>query len=239
MLSQERVFKYLMAYIAGNIVASEDPGRAIREWREFFKIKQVELARRMGVSSPVISDYERGRRSPGLKVIRNIVRSILEIDKERGFEVSRKLMLTIPTETEAIIDMKDFTRPLPIESIVKNIEGEVLYGEHLLERPVFGYTIIHSIKAILSMSGYDFFKLMGLTSARIAAFTHVGQGRSPMIAVRVYPVKPFCVVLHGPKKIEDPLVFELAKLEEIPLILSRLPTIKELVEGFRKAVAEM
>ena len=232
------MFKYLMVYIAGDIVASDDPGEAIRRWRDFFKIKQVELARKIKISPPVISDYERGRRSPGLKIIRRIVEGLLEIDRDRGFEASRKLIVMLPPDTDAIIDMRDFIKPVPIEEIVKKIHGEVIYGEHLLKRSVFGYTIIDSIKAILSMSGYDFFKLMGLTSARVAAFTNVSQGRSPMIAVRVYPIKPMCVVLHGPKKIEDLLIIELAKLEEIPLILSKAKSVGELVDGFRKAVEE-
>jgi Predicted transcriptional regulator len=34
----------IMIRIAGDIVLSENPGRSIRRWREFFEMSQAELA---------------------------------------------------------------------------------------------------------------------------------------------------------------------------------------------------
>ena len=44
--------------IAGEITLSSDPGKAIRKWREEFKLSQHQLADAMGISHSVISDYE-------------------------------------------------------------------------------------------------------------------------------------------------------------------------------------
>jgi len=44
--------------ISGDIVWSENPGTAMRKWRETFGISQSELARILGVSQSVIAEYE-------------------------------------------------------------------------------------------------------------------------------------------------------------------------------------
>ena len=79
--------------IAGEITLSEEPGRAIRKWREEFGISQYELADAMGVSHSVISDYESGRRkSPGVGVIRKMVDAFLRLDDANGSPVQSKYM---------------------------------------------------------------------------------------------------------------------------------------------------
>lgn len=225
--------KYLMMYIAGDIVMSENPGKGLRKWREIFNVQQNELSRKIRMPPPVISNYEQGRRFPGIKAIERIVRGLIDIDRERGYPVSSKIS-GFMFESDAILDMRDFTTPIPVKKFIEIVNGEVLYGEHLIERPVFGYTVIDSIKAILSMSGYEFFKLMGLTTARVAIFTSVTKGRSPMIAVRVYPIKPMAVIIHGPKKVTDPLPMKIAEIEQIPLILSKINTIENLLSALRR-----
>lgn len=46
---------------------SENQGRsAIRKWRERNGVSQRELAQRLAISATEISDYEAGRRVPGL-----------------------------------------------------------------------------------------------------------------------------------------------------------------------------
>ncbi len=238
MTISSKTLKYLITYMAGDIVSSENPGDGIRKWRELFNVRQSELARIVKVSPPVISDYERGRRAPGVKVLKKIVEGLLKIDADRGYVVARRLAALIAPDTSAIIDIQDFSTPIKIEEVIDKIEGEVLYGSHLLKKVVYGYTIIDSIQAIFSMSGYDFFRIMGLTPTRILTFTNVSKGRSPMIAVRVYPIKPTAIVLHGPRRIDDPLVIQLARLEEIPLILSHAPTVNELIKGFQTLKTE-
>lgn len=48
-------------------------GDTIREARRLSQMSQSELARRAGVSQPVISAYERGRREPGLATLGKLV----------------------------------------------------------------------------------------------------------------------------------------------------------------------
>ncbi|MCS6788242.1 MAG: transcriptional regulator, partial [Aigarchaeota archaeon] len=62
--------------------------------------------------------------------------------------------------------------------------------------------------------------------------------RSPMVAIRVFPLKPKAVVLHGPVNADsvDPLAVKLSQLERIPLIVSRLPTVEDLLEGLRSLI---
>ena len=69
-------------WIAGDITLAENPGIAIKLWRERFGINQPALSRVMHISPSVISDYEAGRRkSPGVTTIKRIVDSFLKVDK--------------------------------------------------------------------------------------------------------------------------------------------------------------
>jgi len=62
----------------------------------------------------------------------------------------------------------------------------------------------------------------------------VRLGRSPMVAVRVSPIKPAVVVIHGPRGNVDPLAIELAKAEGIPFILSLAKNLDELIASLRR-----
>jgi putative transcriptional regulator len=62
--------------IAGDIVLSSEPGTALRKWREYFGASQQQVAKIMGVSSSVVSDYEKNRRIPGAKFIRRYVNAL-------------------------------------------------------------------------------------------------------------------------------------------------------------------
>jgi putative transcriptional regulator len=102
--------------------------------------------------------------------------------------------------------------------------------EHLLNRDIFGYTVLDSIKAILELSGSDFYQILGSTTERALIFTEVKTGRSPMVAVRVQQPKPKMIVLHKPEKVDE-LAIELAKAENIPLVLSNAATVRDLLES--------
>jgi len=75
---------------------------------------------------------------------------------------------------------------------------------------------------------------MGTTTERALVFTNVSTGRSPMVAIRVSPLKPAVVVIHGPRKKIDPLAIRLAERERIPLVLSLLNTVNDLVRSLRR-----
>jgi putative transcriptional regulator len=221
----------ILRRIAGDIIFSNEPGTTMRKWREMFGISQTQIAEKLRVSPSVISDYEGGRRrSPGTQFIRKFVNTIVTIDEEEGGILLRQLLNLSTTISNAIIDLREFPIPVSAEKICQVLKGVPLACEKLLDRYVYGYTIVDSVKAILSLSGTDFLQLFGSTTERVAIFTKVNYGRSPMVAVRVNPLKPRVVVIHGPKSV-DSLAIKLAELEQIPLVLSKIITVKEVVRS--------
>ncbi|MCS7385955.1 MAG: helix-turn-helix domain-containing protein [archaeon GB-1867-005] len=219
--------------IAGEIVLSDRPWITMKKWRELFNITQVELAGEMNISPSVISDYEGGRRrSPGAKFVKRFVEAIISIDKNRGSPVLREFSRIMSMPTEAILDMKEFSEAVSIKRLCQVINAEIIACSHLGERKIFGYTVVDSIRCIETLSGADFMKLMGTTSMRALIFTKVSRGRSPMVAVRVNPIKPAAVIIHGTDKV-DSLAIKLARIEQIPLAVSRMPTIEKLLQALK------
>ena len=236
MLEKEK--EALAKRIAGEITLSSDPGKTMRKWREIFGISQTELAEYLGVSSSVISDYEGGRRkSPGASTIKKFVEALLEIDEKRGGNVIKAFSKTIEGElpTDAILDIREFPVPVTIADVVKAVKGEVVANPHLLDRRIYGYTVVDSIRAILEMSSEEFLKLYGWTTERALVFTKVTTGRSPMIAVRVQGLKPAVIVLHGVKRLDE-LAVKLAERERVPLVVSKASSETELINNLRKLV---
>lgn len=236
MLEKEK--ESLAKRIAGEITLSADPGKTMRKWREIFGVSQTELADYLGVSSSVISDYEGGRRkSPGASTIRKFVEALITIDEHRGGNVIRAFSKTIGADfpTHAIIDMREFALPVTIKSVVDVVKGEVVANVDLIDRRLYGYTVVDSIHAILEMSSEDFLRLYGWTTERALIFTKVTTGRSPMIAIRVQGMKPAVVVLHGVKNL-DALAVKIAEKERVPLVVSHVEDEDELISRLRKLV---
>ncbi len=214
--------------IAGDIVMSSSPGAAMKKWREHFGVSRVELAKRMGVNPTVITDYERGRRQPGARFVKRFVEALLDIDRERGWPTVRKLARHLDVEERGVIDIREFEEGVPFDELVKAVDG-VLLTSHTVDE-IYGYTVIDSIEAIEVFEGNEFIYLMGMTSERALIFTRVTTGRSPMIAVKVAPIKPAVIVIHGPRGNLDALAIRLAEGEKLPLVLSTLPSVEKLVE---------
>ena len=109
--------------------------------------------------------------------------------------------------------------------MTKLLKGEVVYSpgsEHI--KPLYGYTVIDSLKAILQLSYTEFQKLYGWSSERAMIFTNVSTGRSPMVALRVTNLKPALIVIHGlPVSRIDPIAVKIAEIEHVPLITSVMP----------------
>jgi len=218
--------------IAGEIVLSSSPGLTMRKWRTLLQVSQVEVAEELGCSPSVVSDYEAGRRrSPGSALIRRFVGALLDIDGRRGGRYMRQLARITLSPGDIFIDIREFTAPVAAREICEAVDGEVLVGEEALDQDVFGYTVIDSLRAIQTLSGLDFYRIFGATSERALVFVGVSRGRSPMIAVKISPFKPRIIVLHGTLKRMDPLAVSLARHENIPLAVSRLPTQERLVEA--------
>lgn len=227
----------LSTRIAGEIVLSSAPGMAIKKWRELVHVSQGALAESLGVSPSVISDYERGRRVPGSDVVKRIVGALVQADEVRGAAVAKSYGKTIAGDygLSGVMEIREFTSPVKAKEILSAVKGKVVANGKLLAKDLFGYTIIDSVKAILELTAQEFYRLYGMTSERALVFTNVSSGRSPFIAIKVSSLKPGMVVLHGLDKV-DPLGVELANREKIPVVLSTIKEVDELMESMRRNI---
>ena len=205
--------------MAGEIVVSERPGETLRKWREIFQLSQKELATLLEVNPSVVCDFEKGRRaSPGIVTVRRFVEAMVDYDSSHGGKVVNTMAGT--RTNEAIVDIREFTSGISIESVIEKIEGEVLAGnEKIIERPIYGYTMVDSLKAITTFNAFG--EMYGWSNERAVLFSGVHYGRSPMIAVRAHPVKPRMVVYVKPKAV-DPLAPKLADMEKVVLVKTDL-----------------
>jgi putative transcriptional regulator len=208
--------------IAGEITLSSEAGSTIRKWRNLFGISQKELALTLEVSPSVISDYEAGRRqSPGIATVKRIIDALIEIELARGGENLKRF--EDEEDTSAILSIGEFSSACTVERFIGITDSECLNTEQVnLERQIYGYTIIDSIKAITSFSSNDYMKVYGWSTERALLFSGVHYGRSPMIAVRAHPMKPAIVVYIQPENVDD-LAVRLAELEHIVLLRTELP----------------
>ena len=115
---------------------------------------------------------------------------------------------------------------------VEAIEGRALVLADIEEKKVQGYTLIDAVQAISSLNANDYVRVYGWSSERALVFSGIKYGRSPMIAVRVHPMKPSIMVYHKPEDV-DKLAYRLAEYEQIPLITTDLPldTLQERMRG--------
>ncbi|MCD6342015.1 MAG: helix-turn-helix domain-containing protein [Thaumarchaeota archaeon] len=226
----------LMNRIAGEIILSSNPGKMMRKWRNLFELTQTEIARIMGISPSVLSDYENNRRhSPGTQFVRRFVQALIDADVKKDGAHIKRYMVFRRNLSAAVIDMEEYDSPRSIAEIVDALDGEILTGEKWLEIPLYGYTIIDSIKAIRSLDALDFLYLLGKNPMRAVVFTGVTRGRSPIVAARLYPIKPKMIAIHGPPSREhvDPLAIELAELESLCFVLCRLESVEKIVDRLR------
>ncbi len=202
--------------IAGEISLSSDPGKTIRKWREEFGLSQHQLADCMGISHSVVSDYESGRRkSPGVAVIKKMVESLIKLDEERGSPVISKYMPE--HKLDCILASDEFPIGVDMKTFIEALDGKNLVTDPVPLKVIYGYTVVDSIKAILSLGSEDYMKMYGWNIERALIFTNVHYGRSPMIAIRAHPLTPAVVVYQKPDAV-DPLAIKLAGLERIPLV---------------------
>ena len=233
--SSENLRNRLAEKMAGDITLSEKPGESLKKWRSNFEISQTDIANYLKVSPSVISDYESGRRkSPGTLIIKKIVESLLEIDIDRG---SKKIhayesILSSENSTKSIYSTYEYTFPIQLAKLVNLIEGEVIFKG--VEKPLYGFSVIDSQRAILELSSHEFQKLYGWSTDRAMIFTKVSTGKSPMVAIRVTNLKPGAVVLHGLRKEEvEPGAVKMAEVDRIPLVATTM-SIDQTVQLLKK-----
>ncbi len=203
--------------MAGEIALSDAPGQTMRKWRETFELSQSEIAQRLDVNPSVISDYESGRRkSPGIATVKRLVEVLVDMDQDRGGHVAARFQSLI-APMEGILDMGEYRRSIPAQEFIDAIEGRALVLADVEETKVQGYTLIDAIKAIGSLNSNDYARIYGWSTERALIFSGIKYGRSPMIAIRVHPMKPSMVVYHRPEDV-DKLAYRLAEFERIPLV---------------------
>lgn len=206
--------------IAGEITLSANPGSTIKKWRSTFEISQQDLARHLKLSPSVISDYEGGRRrSPRVDSIRRIVQGLIDIDIQRGSHVLKKYGVT--ARDDSILGIREFPVGVPARKVIETVQGEILSGDGQLDRDLYGFTMLDSVKAIMQLSSFDYLKVYGWSTERALIFSEVQYGRSPMVAIRAHPLKPAVVIFHKPGQI-DALAMRLSELERIPLVRTEM-----------------
>lgn len=224
----------LKVKIAGEIALSPNPGGAMKKWREVFGVSQNDLSEFLKISPSTISDYESNRRkSPGIAVISRFVHALFDIDIKKGGEFVKRLMEAEPEQK--FFEALDFKKSVSAAQFSKTIQANCIACEERLEDlQLYGCTIIDSIKVILELPYESFVKIYSTTSQRALLFTSTTAGRSPMVAVRIAPIKPALVVLHGlPSDKVDKLAVKIAESEGIPLLVTKLSLeeIKKALEG--------
>lgn len=211
--------------IAGEITLSESPGSAMKKWRELFGVTQIDLAKQIKISTSTISDYESNRRlSPGVGVIRRFVDALFTIDNSRGGTVISGLtkFTNKDEKKEPFYDIHDFAAPISGIDFCRIIEGKIVANPNYLDSiKLFGYTRLDSLRVILEMSPAEYPKLFGSTTERAFLFERVSSGRSPLVVIRVAPIKPKIIVLHNITNV-DKLAVKIAQVERIPLLSTKL-----------------
>ena len=210
--------------MAGEITLSDSPGHALKKWRMNFEIAPGVLSERLGVSPSVISDYESGRRkSPGTAVVGKIVDTLLTTDEETGGKHIEKYstMLFSAVDDDVIYDLHEYGTPVPLKDFSEAIECTLLGGS--IDQNIFGYTVVNSLNAIMQLSSDEFNRIYGWSTERALVFTNVSTGKSPMVAIRVTPFKPRCVVLQGIEATDvHPFVEKMAERDRITVMCTSM-----------------
>jgi putative transcriptional regulator len=210
--------------MAGEITLSDSPGQALKKWRLSFEIAPGVLSERLGVSPSVISDYEGGRRkSPGTAIVGKIVDTILALDEETGGRHIQQFssMLYTGIDDDVIYDMHEYATPVPLQGFADAIGCTLLCGS--MDQAIHGYTVVNSLNAILQLSSNEFNRIYGWSTERSLIFTNVSTGKSPMVAIRVTPFKPRCVVFQGINAADvHPIVPKMAERDRITVMCTSM-----------------
>ena len=216
--------------IAGEIALSKKPGETVKKWRETFDLTESKLAQALGVSPSVINDWEKGRRVPSTQNIKKIVRAFIEVDSKKGGSILKQYASV--EDSEAIYAIREFPVPVKAKRFVEVIDGRTIGYLDGINRDIYGYTVMDSIKTITSFGALDYLRLFGWSNQRALVFCGVKFGRSPMIAVRAQPIKPAMVVFHQPDRVDE-LAIKLAEVEKIPLVSTDIP-LKRLLAALKQ-----
>jgi putative transcriptional regulator len=151
------------------------------------------------------------------------VDTILAIDEESGGRHIQQFfsMLYTGMDADVIYDMHEYATPVPLQRFADAIGCTVLCGS--MDQLIHGYTVINSLNAILQLSSNEFNRIYGWSTERSLIFTNVSTGKSPMVAIRVTPFKPRCVVLQGIDSADvHPIVEKMAERDRITVMCTNM-----------------
>jgi putative transcriptional regulator len=220
--------------IVGEIVLAENSDMVIKKWRNIFKISQKTLAAELGITPSVISDYESGRRkSPGIKMVNKYVNALLKIDDSRGGGVIQSFSKENSqiTVSNAIVDIKEFPSPMPISEFCRLTNSSIV-ARGGMNKEIYGYTIIDSLKAITELPFTELVKMYGITTQRALIFTKTTTGKTPMVAIKLTNLHPGLVILHGLDQVND-VAKRIAEVENIPLAVCRMDSVDDILTNLR------
>ena len=224
--------------IIGEIAMSGEPNKTLKKWRSLFRASQKTLARELGVTSSVISDYESGRRkSPGILFLKRYVEALINIDEKTGGEMLKGFLHVTEgkSASAAIADIREFEIGVDIGSFCSAIGAKVIMAPAPSKEKIYGYTVIDSVKAITELSFTELLKLYGVTTQRALVFTNITTGKGPMIALKVANLRPALVILHNiPVSEVSDVAKNIAALEGIPLAICENVDITSLINSLRK-----
>jgi len=224
--------RVLLGKVAGDIVLSDNPGSAMRRWREFFNISQKDLSEKIGVSPSVISDYEGGRReNPGVHFVKRFVKALFEIDRERGGDTIHGLAKLVTPSNAAILDVRDLPIPISLKRFVRAVSGEILSSNSSLGK-VSGYVVVDAARALEDFSGFGVLKLLEIISDRAVIFVNVLRDATPMVSFKFSLLKPRVVVYHGFSPTEFDV--KLAEGECVTLIHSKARSVDHLMRSLMR-----
>jgi putative transcriptional regulator len=130
-------------------------------------------------------------------------------------------MLFSNVEDDVIYDIHEYATAVPLKDFSEAIGCTLLCGS--LDQVLFGYTVVNSLNAIMQFSSDEFNRIYGWSTERAVIFTSVSTGKSPMVAIRVTPFKPRCVVLQGIDAADvHPIVEKMAERDHITVMCTSL-----------------
>ena len=156
------------------------------------------------------------------------------IDEEDGGRHIQKFttMLFSSVEDDVIYALHEYETAVPLQKFTDAIGCTLLCGS--MDQVIFGYTVINSLNAIMQLSSTEFNRIYGWSTERALVFTSVSTGKSPMVAIRVTPFKPRCVVLQGIDAADvHPIVEKMAEKDRITVLCTGME-IEKIVSTLRE-----
>ena len=143
-----------------------------------------------------------------------------------------RLMDVSLVDLNIVLAMSDFLSPMTMDDFCKRLKCNVKTGTNLLDKEIYGYTLVDVERAVKELSSEGFLKLFGATTERCLIFTKANTGRAPMIAIKSQEFKPTLVILHGVDEV-DRLALELSEQMRIPLGVSKISSVDALIRELR------